>query len=153
MSKIFIEQATNEHALDIAKKARQEDIIELWASNRTDPLHAMRKGIANSSGKAFTALVGDEAICMFGIADGSLLGNTGIPWLIGSKSLDKHAMAFLRDCRKQFAKLASGYDMLFNYVDARNTKAVLWLKWLGFEMDEPAPYGPDKALFHRFWMR
>ena len=42
------------------------------------------------------------------------------------------------------------YRLLQNHVDARNTEAVRWLGWLGFEMDPALPFGPDQLPFHRF---
>ena len=44
------------------------------------------------------------------------------------------------------------FPFMFNYVDARHTDAIRWLKWLGFEFDEAAPYGPFDLPFYRFTM-
>lgn len=145
--------AEESDAYRIAANARKEDIVELWAASRTDPLHAMIKGIRNSPNRCFTGWADGEPICMFGVAEGSLLGNTGIPWMIGSSKLDDHAMTFLRNSHRALSFMSLGYDTLFNYVDARNTKAIEWLRWLGFDIEEARPYGPDGVDFHRFTKR
>jgi hypothetical protein len=42
------------------------------------------------------------------------------------------------------------YGRMTNYVDARHTKAVRWIKWMGFEVLPAIPLGPQQALFHPF---
>lgn len=143
--------ATIEHAIHIARHARREDVLELWAAGRTDPLSAMRKGMFNSTGRALTGMIAGEPVCMWGIAEGSLLGNVGVPWMIGSARLDAHAMTFLRRCASQLDQLAAGYELLSNWIDARNTKAIRWLRWLGFTVEAAEEYGFDRKPFHPFW--
>ena len=41
---------------------------------------------------------------------------------------------------------------MFNYVDARHTDAIRWLKWLGFTLHPATPYGPFDLPFHKFTM-
>lgn len=150
---ITMAPATAKDALEIAAHARQADIVELWASGYTTPLEAMMKGIDVSDGRAMTGFVNGEAVCMWGIADGSMLGGVGVPWMIGSEKLDKYALAFLRRCSGELSKMAQGYDILVNWVDARNTKAIEWLRWLGFEIRPAEPHGFERELFHQFWMK
>jgi len=47
----------------------------------------------------------------------------------------------------------AGYSHLENWVDARNTKAINWLRWLGFTVHDPVPFGVAGLPFHRFDMR
>ncbi|EJZ4246706.1 hypothetical protein OIA80_002500, partial [Escherichia coli] len=44
------------------------------------------------------------------------------------------------------------YPRLENYVDERNHVAKAWLHWLGFRLEEAAPYGALGLNFHRFHM-
>jgi len=63
-------------------------------------------------------------------------------------------MKFLRRNRNWIDANMKIYDKLENYVDARNTKAINWLKWLGFQFaDETVPYGMLKMPFYKFWLK
>ena len=103
--------------------------------------------------KPLTGLIDGEPVCMFGISMRSAAHNSGVPWMIGAKKLDTHKHAFARRCKAAFYPQAAKFAELENYVDVRNTAAIRWLRWLGFEFDAPAPYGVDGRLFQRFYMR
>jgi len=143
--------ATPDHIVDIAKKVRPEDRAELWAATLAKPDDAMRHGL-DYSDKAYTGLLDGVAVCMWGVAPVCLLNGLGAPWMVGTSDLDQHALKFLRVCREPLLELFQGYDKLENYVDARNTKAIRWLKFMGFNVEETEmPYGALKLPFHRFW--
>lgn len=143
-------EATPEHAYFIAEHAREDDVNELYAAARHTPLETMRIGMRH--GSALVGTADGVPVCMWGVS-APLIGKAGSPWMVGTTELDKHAMAFLRRCRPQVVAMLADYDILQNYVDVRNRKAIIWLKWLGFSMDEAAPFGPFKLPFHRFEMR
>jgi len=92
-------------------------------------------------------------VCIFGVAPASLLGSVGVPWMIGTQEIDSHAKAFLRRNKAYVERMSELYNYLVNFVDARNTRAIGWLKWLGFTILEAQPHGPDGLPFHRFEMR
>ena len=55
---------------------------------------------------------------------------------------------FVRECRPYTQILNAQYDRIYNYVDARNKKAIRWLKFVGFTIDKtPYPVGPDNTPF------
>jgi len=56
-------------------------------------------------------------------------------------------------CVKWVRRQSEKFSLLYNYVDARNVKSIKWLRWLGFQLDEPAPYGVRGLPFHRFELR
>lgn len=135
----------------IAALARQGDVDELYASNLLTPFEAMTRGMRDSE-ETYTGLIDGAPVCMWGVVLESFIGNVGIPWMIVTETADKHQLTFLRQCRDDTMKVLSKYGTLFNYVDARNTRAIRWLKWLGFAVQEPAPYGVFGLPFHRFYM-
>lgn len=120
----------------IKSDLRQAEIDELQALGHTCD-ECLALGLA--SGDAFTAFINDEPAGMFGVSD-------GVIWAVFTNAIDRYPIAFLRCCRRMAANLGE----VTNYVDARNTKAVQWFKWLGFEVSEPVPYGDNGAMFHRF---
>lgn len=143
--------ATSDHIAEIGKKVRPADREELWAASLSTPENVMKRGLEYSD-KAYTGMIGGEPVCMWGVAPVDLLFGLGAPWMVGTSDLDEHATKFLRRCRKHLLELFEGYDKLENYVDARNVKAIRWLKFMGFAVDDKTqPYGALKMPFHRFW--
>lgn len=89
--------------------------------------------------------------------DGEVSGFAGVvpcgdyfsPWAVFTDAVDRHPVQFLKDCRRWI----SGYDVpMLNVVDERNKVAQKWLKWLGFTLGDPVPFGPNNMLF-RFYQR
>lgn len=134
----------------IAANAREADVLELAAVG-SDPATAMYKGLVMST-HAWTGLVNGVPVCMFGVAPRSVLSGRGYPWMIGSRLLERYAVTFIRRCMPQVQKMRDSYNLLENYVDARNELAIRWLMWLGFTIQPAAPYGLNGEPFHRFLM-
>lgn len=143
--------ATEEHIIEVANKARPEDKAELWAATMSTPIVTLRRGLEHSD-TAYAGLLDGMAVCVWGVAPVCLLTGLGAPWMVGTSDLDIHATKFLRRCRAPLLELFSGYDRLENYVDARNTKAIRWLKFMGFTINnDPQPYGMFSLPFYKFW--
>lgn len=73
--------------------------------------------------------------------------------MLTTDEIAQAAIPFWRENRKYLSSLLERYDMLFNYVDARHTASIRWLRRLGFSMEPAAPFGVDGVPFHRFEMR
>ncbi len=149
--KVEIIEATLDHIDRMYPLVRVADINEVFAVAYKSPLEALLMGL-HLSETAWTGLVDDEPICMFGVAPSCLLTNTGTPWLLGTDGIEKHAGIFIRHSIKHLNDLFGEWDRLINYVDARNKKAVRWLKWMGFTIYDPQPYGVMNKMFHKFEM-
>lgn len=146
---VTIRQATVEDALDLAPRLRQADRDEVWASGRKTPERALLVSLGMSS-HAWTGLVDGKVVCMWGCGPASMLDRVGVPWMLGSDDLLKHQKAFLRRNREYVDAMLLCYTRLVNWVDARNTVSIRWLRWLGFEIGDAAPHGALKMPFHRF---
>jgi len=93
---------------------------------------------------------------MFGVGTANPFSNDmGVPWMLGSDELTERLkeVRFARACRRYVAIISEQFDALQNYVDAGDTDTVKWLKWCGFTVDPPVPYGPDGLPFRRFHMK
>ncbi|HFL4765783.1 TPA: hypothetical protein ACG33R_001417 [Escherichia coli] len=143
--------ATSAHIEEILARVRQADVEEFLATNGWSPRRVMEFGLKTSTFSC-AGLINGRVITIFGVAPGSMIGGTGIPWLVGTDDLEKYQRTFLRRCRKVVNAMLTVYPYLENYVDARNHVAKTWLKWLGFELEEAAPYGLHGLPFHRFHM-
>ncbi|MEP3275330.1 MAG: hypothetical protein ABJN26_16085 [Stappiaceae bacterium] len=136
----------------IAQNMRAADRAEVWAASRRTPRRALEFSLRNSS-VAFTGLADGTPFVMFGVGEQSRLLGVGVPWLLGTEQIEKHAVHFLRQSHLWSAVLQQNFRVLKNHVDNRNTLSIRWLKWLGFELAEPRPHGPDGLLFRAFEMR
>jgi hypothetical protein len=133
----------------LAPRLREADIAEILAASNMTPLQALESGAKNSM-LSWTATIDDEIICMLGVTPISLLNGIGCPWLLGSNLIDKHAGAFIKTSAAYIPRMLEVFPHLFNLVDARNKKAIRWLKRAGFLVHEPIEHGPHNMMFHPF---
>lgn len=152
MAKAEVVPATPDHVEELSGTMRPDDVAELWAFSLSTPHDALTNGI-RCSDRAMTGLLDGKVACMFGVAPVSMMGGKGAVWMLGSDLIESHPKHFLRRCRRELSIMARNYGVLHNYVDARNTKAIRWLKWLGFDIGEPEPIGAAGLPFRHFEMR
>lgn len=135
MTEIAVVPATLAHAEAIASRMRTADAFEVLMMSGSDPLTALRRGLALSI-EAWAGTVDGLPVCLFGIVPRSLLSDVAIPWLLGTDEIALHAWAFLRRNRAVVARWRIQYRRLENFVWAGNEAAIRWLDWLGFAFDE-----------------
>lgn len=92
-------------------------------------------------------------ILLFGVAPVSLLGRVGAPWMLATERVERCPGALMRGASLYIPIMRDLYPVLVNYVDARNTRSIRWLKRLGFTFFPPEPVGVAGLPFHRFEMR
>lgn len=145
----IIVPAMQSHVGPIAANVRPADRAELWAGFRATPVDCMRAGLRHH---ARTALIDGVPVCMFGVVPYSILQRQGVPWMVATSALDSLSASkdLLRHSRAEFATMRRGFTLLFNAVDDRNEAAKRWLRWLGFDLDEPFAHGPDGVSFRMF---
>ena len=128
---------------------RQADVDEITEALGIPMERALIDAVTGSL-NARKIVVDGEVVAVFGDAIHSILGSVGVPWLISTIHVEKHARAFLKVCKPEVQGMLTRHRHLMNYVDARNTSAIRWLKWLGFDFGEAAPYGPKRLPFYPF---
>lgn len=99
---------------------------------------------------AWAGTVDGEVAAIFGIARRSRVSSVGVPWLLATHAMDLVPITVARRSRVYFDRMARAFPLMENYVLAENQAAVNWLKWLGFDMEEPKPHGAFGAPFIRF---
>ncbi len=152
MIDVQIIPATEEHLQMILPDVRQADIDELYAVSLMTTEDALRVGLRTAT-MAWSGIcerrTGNHVWRISGVNDRWQWYATG--WSEPAV-LKKYQKTFLRHCRPVLQQMLAVYPRTENYVDERNHVAKAWLHWLGFRLEEAAPYGALGLNFHRFHM-
>jgi hypothetical protein len=140
---------TNELIKAIAGDIRQADADEVWASNHHTPMEALVNGLKMSHSAAVVT-VNDEPCVMMGLVMRDLLSGVGVPWMLGTEGALKYKREFLIQVPAVINEMLTVCPRLFNYVHAKNSVSIQWLKRIGFTLGDPVPHGCEGELFHKF---
>lgn len=144
--------ATPEGLAHIAQHLREADREELYASTGAREYEHILRCSAAGSDSVVMALADGAPAALFGVSTVSLIYNVGCPWMLATDEAFHHQRSLVRGGRLYIATMLEQYARLENWVDARNHRAVAWLRHSGLNLDEPEPYGPLQLPFHRFWI-
>lgn len=129
---------------------RQEDVEELSHANGLDPQSNLLLSLRFSD-FAYTVTLGDDIVLMFGC--GGIEGHSGVPWMLSSDLLLQIKRDFVKECSRIVGAMASRYGYLENYAWSKNKIHIHWLRWLGFTIEPPQPFGINNELFHKFYLQ
>jgi len=150
-------------ASPVVRELREGDLDYLAEHLRK----ADRKELAASVGREKTvrqvledAVRASARLWVFAEADGTPLAVFGAaplpqgasPWMLGTDRAANHPRTLVAWGRKYARRMLDEYGRLLNFVDARNTTSVRWLRRIGFRIHPPVPYGPEGVMFHPFDM-
>jgi hypothetical protein len=121
--------ATLKHAVELAALMRPEDEAECLASGHETALDAVAASMERSS-VCCALLLDGEVAALFGIVPAP--GNTACAWALTGRAVSRRPVTFGRVSRRVVGAFLLQHEALFNYVDARYTAAIRWLRWLGF---------------------
>ena len=71
---------------------------------------------------------------------GNLLGDTGVPWALGTDAMHRHRRVLVRWAPSYIRTMLAIYPRLINMVHARNVEAVRWLRRAGFVVHPPVAH-------------
>ena len=140
------------HLWQVAAGMRQADRDETLASSGLCPTMGLMMSV-DASTYLRSFVVDGKAFAILGVGARTLFAEHGSPWLLGTDAITEHQNWFLRETRRQVLIMLGRHQFLENWVDARNSTSIKWLEWLGFSLDEPAPFGVAQLPFRRFEMR
>lgn len=146
----MIREATMEDVEFLAPRLREADRREIYASGGEDPLTALTRGLRSSQvcKVGLSPSTGHPSF-IWGVVPVSLLA--GGVWAVGTDDLDKHKITFLRHCKEPLQELQDMYPVLYNFIDARNSLHITWIKWMGFKIIQAHPnWGFEQRLFYEF---
>ncbi len=141
---VKIARATIQDVERLAPNLRQVDRDEITLAYGADPMDALWASYY-ASDMCWAATEGEDVVAVFGCGDHT-------PWLLGSELMSKVSRAIVRHSRLYIYFMLRQYGFLWNYVWHRNTVSIRWLRWCGFYVLDPVPYGQKGELFHPFFM-
>lgn len=144
---IRLEKATEAHIVELSPNIREVDRQEIWAAAHITPEESIRLGLKD---EAWACYFDDELACIFGCKPVTILSDEACPWMIATPVIERRPKTFLRHCRPIVELWQERYEKLINYADDRNLVVKNWLKWLGFTLFEPQPYGYEGRPFCKF---
>lgn len=95
------------------------------------------------------ALIDGEVGAMWGLG-GAPLGRVGQPWLLTGTAVERARIAFLREGRREVARMLVFFPELRGMVDARYARAIRFLGALGFDVGPEQPWGARGAAFREY---
>ncbi|MAE81629.1 MAG: hypothetical protein CMB80_02750 [Flammeovirgaceae bacterium] len=131
---------------------RQVDKDEIMASHGFEPKEAITKCFAKANA-AKVGCVDSVPFIMFGVTRHTIISDHASIWMLGTDELENHSIRFIRECHKAVVDISEGMAIIENWCDARNELTLRWLKWLGFTIEDPEPYGMYQLPFHHFYKK
>lgn len=117
----------------IAANLRQQDLDEIEAMGVGAPEETLKTSVQLSTHGYCVVDRGGDPCAIFGAAPHPLPG-VGVVWMLGTDSVRTEAYSIARQTRRYFETLNDAYPVLWNYIDARNTVSLRWLRWGGFKL-------------------
>lgn len=134
----------------LAPNLRDTDKREVWASNGLSPLAALQFSFVLSEECNTIIDDNEDIIGMFGVTN---CGTLGVPWLLMADESTTLGFnkEFVMQNREWVNRVQERYPMLANLVSQENTRAIKWLRLLGFKFIALREnYGVNPQPFYEF---
>jgi hypothetical protein len=145
---VTIRPATVADCVSLAPRLRKEDAEEAYAASGKFPEQALRASLGKDTS---VVTIGGTPEMIFGCPRVDEI--TGSPWMLGTPVVisPKWRTAFLRTTRIAVEAWQDQYPLLHNFIDARNTAHMRWLRWLDFHfIARNDHHGPLGLPFYEF---
>lgn len=112
------------------------DVIEFFAMTGQMPTDEYMEGILENSPGTQAAYLGDDLLCVYGVARATVLSAVASPWMLATTAAEMPAAqkAIARRSKAEAGRILSGFRRFENYVGAENRIVLRWLRWLGFDV-------------------
>ena len=141
-----VRQSVLSDAIELSKIISQADLDEIEISTDQSPLECLIEPFTQPDRYQTYSLIGNEGevVGMFGI------NVDGVVWMISSDLLySKYLRQFLQQTRHWINVVQGSHNVIYNYVDPRNRRSLMWLQYVGFEISpQTQPHGPWGHPFH-----
>lgn len=135
MKKIDIIKSEYSHIDDLHSKIKQSDIDEVYASHGATAKQALEISINNSL-EAYTVMVDDVPKMMFGIVQDKHSEQQAIIWMLSTEDIFElvSVKRFIRETKRFVKHFHQQFEVLYNHVDERSFRSLVWLKRVGFKL-------------------
>lgn len=131
----FVRQATLADAQSVAQRLRPQDRAEVLAAGGVAPTAVFPAAVVEGREIMAGGLAEDDrAEVLFGCDPMFGDPSVGIVWMVSTDVIYEHPYEFARTARHILSIYHDRHQVLTNFVDARNTRHIRWLKWQGFHM-------------------
>lgn len=133
---------------------READKAELKALYGLDPRPALGLACTLSHPESLRTVATDEGqlVAIFGSAIHPQDSRVGCVWMVGSDLITKHSKEFLKITPDLVKTASEPYEIVYNYIDMRNTTHLRWLKYAGFTFGHTSQtVSHDGSPFQFFW--
>jgi hypothetical protein len=152
MNRVQAVRGLDSHLSAVLGRLRDSDINEIRSAYGEDPDAILEESWMCDGADRWALKVGDEVVGLFGVNPAGELAGYGIPWILGTDNLSKASNFLILKSRVYLEFMLKRYKVLVNYVDARNLKSLLWLKWSGFRVHDASAFGAEGLPFHMITM-
>ena len=140
----YVKPATISDIVHLAFNCREADKQECLDHTGQVPLLAIYGAFVNTK-ESYTGFYNDQLVCCYGLIE------SGCIWMCATNYIESVPMTFLKHSKLKLKELFNNYDMIWNYVDARNVVHIKWLKWLGFTIiNKHNQFGIGRIPFYEF---
>lgn len=123
-------------AENLKQNNRQEVLAAIGSNALTDILRSMEAsdmlGCFKHNG---------VPLAIYGVIPDSVMGGTGIAWLLFSAEAMQHRQVVGRYTKRGLRAIMAKYGLVYNWVNTENTDIIRWLKWLGAKFKGPYKHG------------
>lgn len=142
--------ATKDDLNYVVPRLRRQDVEECRAMFGIDPASFFAAAGLNDDTYCIVSSQG-TAFGLAGVAKSRASPSVAQIWMVATPKLEDHQMEFLKYSKKFIDEVTAPYDLVYNYVDARNEVHLKWLQWCGFTFINYLPsWGAEKRPFYSF---
>lgn len=131
---------TKEDAIYIAENLKQNNRQEVLAAIGDNCLSDILRGMEASDMLGCFKHNGTP-LAIYGVIPDSIMGGTGIAWLLFSAEAMQHRRVVGRYTKRGLRAIMAKYERVYNWVDTGNEDIIKWLKWLGAKFKGPYKRG------------
>lgn len=93
----------------------------------------------------------DRAEILFGVDPHTLVKRVGTIWLLSTPVIYDYPVEFVVRTKELLSEIHQDYDLLTNFIDARNERHIRWLRFMGFKkVRDVECYGAENRHFIEF---
>jgi hypothetical protein len=139
---------TAEDIIELVADLSFEDRREVQALG-LDPLWAISNSVKSSS--ECVAIIKDgKCVCITGLYESDGIAQQIYPWLMATPSIQAHPRQVLKYSKMLINRWRAQHPYMFNYVDARHHRAIVWLTHLGADFEFIPKHGVFNKPFYKF---